>query len=53
MKLTYFIFLIGLAVLYIAYKRSGLIPRKYAMDLLKKGAMVIDVRTPGNSTRAT
>ncbi len=45
MSWTYFIIAIALCVLYIAYKNSGLIPKKDAVDLLKKGALVIDVRT--------
>ncbi len=46
MNWTWFIAVAALAVLYIAYKNSGLIPKKDAADLLKKGAIVIDVRTP-------
>lgn len=46
MSLTYLIIVAAFAVLYIAYKNSGLIPKKDAKDLLKKGALVIDVRTP-------
>lgn len=46
MNWTYFIVVVALAILYIAYKNSGLIPKKDAVDLLKKGALVIDVRTP-------
>jgi phage shock protein E len=42
---TYLLIVIGCAVLYILYKRSGLIPKKDAVDLLKKGALIIDVRT--------
>jgi phage shock protein E len=47
MNWTYFIVVVALAILYVAYKHSGLIPRKDAVDLLKKGALVIDVRTSG------
>ncbi len=46
MNWTYFLIAIGCALLYIMYKRSGLIPKKDAVDLLKKGALIIDVRTP-------
>src|SRR6202142_2747570 len=46
MNYTYFLIAIGCVVLYIMYKRSGLVPKKDAVDLLKKGALVIDVRTP-------
>lgn len=46
MRLTYFLILLGITILYIVYRRTGLIPKKDAADLLKKGALVIDVRTP-------
>ena len=46
MRLTYFLIVLGVVVLYVVYRRTGLIPKKDAADLLKKGAIVIDVRTP-------
>jgi phage shock protein E len=45
MNWTYFIVVVGIAILYIAYKNSGTIPKKDAIELLKEGALVIDVRT--------
>ncbi|HLY42325.1 MAG TPA: rhodanese-like domain-containing protein [Terracidiphilus sp.] len=46
MRLTYFLIVLGITILYLVYRRTGLIPKKDAADLLKKGALVIDVRTP-------
>lgn len=41
----YLYVVLALAVLYIFYKRSGQIPRKAAVEYLKNGALVIDVRS--------
>ena len=46
MRLTYFLIVLGITILYVVYRRTGLIPKKDAADLLRKGALVIDVRTP-------
>lgn len=46
MNTTGLLILIGVAVLYFVYKRTGLLPLKEAKEYQNKGAMIIDVRTP-------
>lgn len=45
MNLTYFLIVAALAIAYILFKRAGQIPHKDAVEHLKNGALVIDVRT--------
>ncbi|MDE3201056.1 MAG: rhodanese-like domain-containing protein [Acidobacteriota bacterium] len=47
MSTTGFLIALAIFVLYFVYKRTGLLPIKEAKDFLKKGAVIIDVRTPG------
>jgi rhodanese-related sulfurtransferase len=44
MSSNYFFAVLALSVLYILYRHSGQIPRKAAVNYLKNGALVIDVR---------
>lgn len=41
-----FVVVLALAIAYIYMKRAGLISSKEAQDYLRRGAMVIDVRSP-------
>jgi len=47
MSYLYFAVVLVLTVLYLMYKNSGQIPVKVASEHLKRGALVIDVRTSG------
>jgi len=47
MTWVYFLIVLVIAIAYIFFKRSGQIPQKEAAQYLKSGAMVIDVRSPG------
>ncbi len=47
MSTTGFLIALGIAILYMVYKRTGLLPVKEAKEFLKKGALIIDVRTVG------
>ncbi|HWA93080.1 MAG TPA: rhodanese-like domain-containing protein [Terracidiphilus sp.] len=47
MSTTGFFVALGIAILYFVYKRTGLLPLKEAKEFVKKGALIIDVRTPG------
>ena len=42
-----FLIVAAVLILYLMMKRAGRISAKEALDYVKKGAMIIDVRTPG------